>query len=136
MSAVSPNTLRSHVTDRLSAHGSEGVRTELASVVDLEALEDKQYDAVLESVEARLSTTQYSLISMLVAGIYFGLLVGAWLMSTASWLLISRWAIPVLLVTIYAGYSSYQTIREIRQLSEARSLLLALVQHDSSTDAS
>jgi uncharacterized membrane protein len=105
------------------------VRSEFAGVVDLDALEQERYDEVLESVDARLSTAQYSLISMLVAGIYFGLLMGSWLVSTASWPLIVRWALPVLLVTVYAVYSSYHTVREIRQLSEARSLLSALSQH-------
>lgn len=129
MSTVPSSTLQSRVTDRLTPHGSEGVRSEFAGVVDLEALEQEEYDEVLESVDARLSTAQYSLISMLVAGIYFGLLIGSWLMSTASWPLIVRWALPVLLVTLYAVYSSYHTIREIRQLSEARSLLSTLSQH-------
>jgi len=102
------------------------VRTELAGVVDLEALDQERYDDVLESVNTRLSTARYSLISMLVAGIYFGLLVGTWLVSIASWTHVTRWAVPVLLVTIYAVYSSYHTIREIRELSEARSLLRML----------
>lgn len=128
MPPVSPGALQSRVTDRLTAHGSEGLRTELAGVVDLDALEQERYGEVLESVEARLSTAQYSLISMLVAGIYFGLLVGSWLMNMNSWMLIAQWAIPVLLVTVYAIYSSYYTIREIRHLSEARSLLDTLVE--------
>jgi hypothetical protein len=110
------------------------VRTELAGVVDLEALEQERYDDVLQSVDARLSTAQYSLISMLVAGIYFGLLVGTWLVSVASWTHVTRWVVPVLLVTIYAVYSSYQTIREIRELSEARSLLRILVEPSSSPE--
>jgi hypothetical protein len=126
MSSVSTNALRAHVTDRLTPHGGEGVRTELAGVVDLEALDQERYDDVLESVNTRLSTARYSLISMLVAGIYFGLLVGTWLVSIASWTHVTRWAVPVLLVTIYAVYSSYHTIREIRELSEARSLLRML----------
>ena len=109
-------------------HGSGGLRASLAGVVDLEALEKEQYGDVLESIDARLSTAQYSLVSMLVAGIYFGLLTGTWLVGTASWAIILRWTIPVLLVTIYAVYSSYQTVQEIRELSEARSLLRTLVQ--------
>lgn len=138
MSSVSPHVLRDRVTDRLAPHGSEGVRTELAGVVDLEALEQERYDEVLESVDARLSTAQYSLISMLVAGIYFGLLVGTWLVSISSWIHITRWVVPVLLVTIYAVYSSYHTIREIRELSEARSLLrtLAAPSSDATTSTS
>jgi len=109
-------------------HGSGGLRASLAGVVDLEALENEKYDEVLESIDARLSTAQYSLVSMLVAGIYFGLLTGTWLVGTTSWTVVLRWTIPVFLVTIYAVYSGYQTVQEIRELSEARSLLHTLVQ--------
>lgn len=132
MSSLSPSTLRSRVLDRLSPHGSEGVRTELAGVVDLEALEEGRYGDVLESVNSRLSTAQYSLISMLVAGIYFGLLVGHWLFSLASWPLVVKWLLPVVLVTVYAVYSSYHTIVELRQLAEARALLHALDHREAS----
>jgi hypothetical protein len=125
--STSPSA-QSRIADRLSAHGSEGLRAELAGVVDLDALEQEQYATVLESVDARLTTVQYSLISMLIAGIYFGLLMGHWLFSLASWMLAVRWLVPVLLVTIYAAYASYQTIRELSQLSEARALLITLTQ--------
>lgn len=126
MASIPVSSLRSRVTDRLSPHGRGGLRASLAGVVDLDALEENRYEDVLGSVEARLSTAQYSLVSMLVAGIYFGLLVGSWLMSTASWLLVARWAIPLFLITGYGVYASYQTIQEIRELSEARSLLRTL----------
>lgn len=126
MASLSPEHLRSRVHDRLAPHGSEGLRASLAGVVDLEALQQRRYETVLESVEARLSSAQYSLMSMLVAGIYFGLLVGHWLVSLSSWGLLLRWLVPVLLVTAYAGYSSYHTIREIHDLSEARGLLRVL----------
>jgi len=128
---ISTDRLRSHATDRLMPHGSGGLRASLAGVVDLEALEQERYEEVIESVDARLSTAQYSLVSMLVAGIYFGLLVGSWLVSTTSWGLIGRWVVPVILVTVYAVYSSYTTVQEIRELSEARSLLLTLDQQSS-----
>jgi hypothetical protein len=83
-------------------------------------------------VNSRLSTARYSLISMLIAGIYFGLLVGHWLVSLSTWSLLGRWLIPVLLVTIYAAYSSYQTIRELHELSEAKALLQVLSRNGSS----
>lgn len=134
MSSLSSQTLQSRVLDRLAPHGSEGLRSGLAGVVDLDALEEGRYQEVLESVESRLSAAQYSLISMLVAGIYFGLLVGHWLFSLSSWPLVLRWSIPVLLVTIYAGYSSYHTIREIYELSEAR-ILLSLLDRDQPSSA-
>ena len=133
MSALSPDLLQRQVLDRLAPHGSDGVRAELAGVVDLEALENDQYGDVLESVDSRLSTAQYSLISMLVAGVYFGLLVGHWLFTLSGWTAALWWLVPVLLVTTYAAYSSYHTIREIHELSEARALLHVL---DEDTDAS
>ena len=136
MASVPTSSLRSRVTDRLAPHGSGGVRASLAGVVDLEALDQGRYGEVLESVDARLETAQYSLVSMLVAGIYFGLLTGSWLMSTASWELVARWAAPVLLVTTYAVYSSYQTIQEMQRLSEARSLLHTLERLSSPADQS
>jgi len=126
MSSIPSNRIHSHVTDRLTPHGSGGLRTSLAGVVDLDALENGNYEDILGSVEARLSTAQVSIASMLVAGIYFGVLVGWWLLDTSSWAAIARWSIPVLLVTSYAVYASYQTIQEIRELAEARSLLLIL----------
>lgn len=126
MSSLSPKTLQSHVHDRLAPHGSEGLRASLAGVVDLDALQNQRYEKVLESVDSRLSAAQYSLVSMLVAGIYFGLVVGYWLLSLASWSHVARWALPVLLVTTYAIYSGYQTIREIHDLAEARALLSVL----------
>lgn len=133
MPALSPDLLQRQVLDRLAPHGSEGVRTELAGVVDLEALDDEQYGDVLSSVDSRLSTAQYSLISMLVAGIYFGILVGHWLFTLSGWTPALWWVVPVLLVTIYAVYSSYHTIREIHELSEARVLLQMLEQDTEAT---
>lgn len=132
MSTPSRDVLESRLLDRLTPHGSEGLRAELAGVIDLDALNEQRYNDVLESVDSRLSTAQYSLISMLVSGIYFGILVGHWLFTLAAWSSALWWIGPVLLVTIYATYSSYQTIQEIYELSEARALLHVL---DRSTSA-
>ena len=123
MSALSPDLLQRQVLDRLAPHGSEGVRTELAGVVDLKALDDERYGDVLESVDSRLSTAQYSLISMLVAGIYFGLLVGHWLMDLTSWLLVARWVVPVGLVALYAIVTARNILDRMQRLSKARALI-------------
>ena len=131
MSSLSSSALRHRIRNRLVPHGSDGLRASLAGVVDLAALEDERYEEVLESVDNRLSTAQYSLISMLAAGIYFGLLVGHWLFTLTAGIQALWWGIPVLLVTTYAVYSSYHTIREIRELSEARSLLRVLTRENS-----
>lgn len=128
MSPSRSEAIRARVVDQLSPHGSEGARAALTHVIDLEALEHERYHDVLETVDARLSRARYSLISMLVAGIYFGLLVGFWLIDFDSWVGILQWSVPALLVTIYGVYASYETVVQIRQLSEARALILLLLE--------
>jgi hypothetical protein len=64
---------------------------------------------------------------MLVAGIYFGLLVGFWLVDGSTWSAIALWSVPALLVTLYGAYATHQTVLEIRHLSEARALLRLLM---------
>lgn len=123
MSSTQPDTIQSQLIDRLSPHGAEGVRTTFSGVVDLEALRDRRYEDVLDAIDDRLFRARYSLISMLVAAIYFGLLVGFWLVDFSSWSSILRWTLPAGLVTAYGAYTSHQTILQIRQLSEARALL-------------
>lgn len=127
MSAIQTDTIQSRVARRLDPHGSEGARAALSGVVDLEALEKRQYQDVLAAVDERLSQARYSLLSMLVAGIYFGLLVGFWLVDGSTWGAIALWAVPTLLVTTYGLYATHQTVLEIRHLSEARALLRLLM---------
>ena len=110
MSAVPTDTIQSRLARHLDPHGSEGARTALSGVVDLEALDEERYETVLSAVDDRLSQARYSLISMLVAGIYFGLLVGFWLVDGSTWGAIALWAVPVLLVTLYGAYAAYQTV--------------------------
>ncbi|MFO8098484.1 MAG: hypothetical protein R6T83_02545 [Salinibacter sp.] len=126
MTSPTENRLHNLAHDRLAPHGSTDLRAQMASVVDLDALEENRYEEVIESVDDRRSTAHYSLISMLVAGIYFGLLVGMWLVEFSSWQNILLWTIPVGLVTIYAVFASHQTLRELHHLSEARSILRIL----------
>ena len=127
MPAVQTDAIESRLARQLDPHGSEGVRAALSGVVDLEALEKRQYEDVLGAVDQRLSGARYSLLSMLVAGIYFGLLVGFWLVNGSTWGTIALWVIPVLLVTAYGLYSTHQIVRRIRHLSEARALLQLLM---------
>lgn len=127
MSVVQTETIQSRVARQLDPHGSTGARAALSGVVDLEALEEHRYGEVLTAVNDRLSQARYSLLSMLVAGIYFGLLVGFWLVDGSTWGAIALWAVPVLLVTAYGVYAAYQTVVQIRHLSEARALLRLLM---------
>ena len=127
MPAVQTDAIESRLARQLAPHGSEGVRATLSGVVNLDSLEKRQYEDVLDTVDQRLSEARYSLLSMLVAGIYFGLLVGFWLVDGSTWETIALWGIPVLLVTAYGLYSTHQTVRQIRHLSEARALLRLLM---------
>lgn len=131
MSAVPTDSIQSRVVRHLDPHGSEGARTALSGVVDLEALEKREYGTVLAAVEQRLSQARYSLLSMILAGIYFGLLVGFWLIDGSTWKAISLWAVPVLLVSTYGTYATHQTILQIRHLAQARALLRLLTQRSS-----
>lgn len=132
MAAAETDTIQSRLARHLAPHGSEGTRAALSGVVDLEALENHQYEDVLEAVDHRLSQARYSLLSMIVAGIYFGALVGYWLVDGTTWGAIAQWAVPILLVTVYGLYSTHQTVLQIRHLSEARALLRLLLDKSSS----
>lgn len=130
MPVVPIDPIQSRVARLLDPHGTEGVRTALTGVVDLGALKENRYEEVLETVDERLSEARYSLLSMIVAGIYFGLLIGHWLVDGSTWGGVALWGGPVLFVTTYGLYATYQTVRLIRHLSEARALL-QLLMHDS-----
>ena len=134
MPAVQTDAIESRLARQLAPHGSEGVRAALSGVVDLDSLEKRQYEDVLDTVDQRLSEARYSLLSMLVAGIYFGLLVGFWLVDGSTWGTIALWALPVLAVTAYGLYSTHQIVRQIRHLSEARALLRLLMDGTSSPE--
>lgn len=123
--------IQSKIADRLVRHGSTGTRTSLSGIVDMETLEKQQYAKVLEAVDDRLTKVRYTLFSMVLAGIYFGLLVGLWLVDFSSWESLLKWTIPVVLVTIYGTYSTHQTATQIRHLSETRALLALLVEESS-----
>lgn len=132
MPPVQTDHIQSRVARQLDPHGSEGARTALSGVVDLEALEEHRYEEVLSAVDERLSQARYSLLSMLIAGIYFGLLVGFWLVDGSTWSALALWGVPVLLVTTYGAYAAHQTVLQIRHLAEARALLRLLMDGASS----
>lgn len=127
MSVIDSDTLESEIAQRLDPHGSDGIQATLSGVIDLDALEENRYEEVLGAVDERLTQARYSLLSMLVAGIYFGLLVGLWLVDGSTWGRIALWGAPTLLVTVYGLYAGHQTVREVRHLSETRALLRLLM---------
>ena len=126
MSAIDPDALESQVAQRLDPHGSDGVQAALSGVVDLDALEEGRYGEVLGAIDQRLTQSRYSLLSMVVAGIYFGVLVGLWLVDGSTWGRIALWLTPTLLVGVYGLYATHQTVRQIRHLSETRAMLQLL----------
>jgi len=136
MPAIPTDSIQSRVVRHLDPHGSEGTRAAVSGVVDLEALEKREYGTVLAAVEHRLSRARYSLLSMILAGIYFGLLVGFWLIDGSTWGGIALGAVPALMVSAYGAYAAHQTILQIRHLAEARALLRLLTQRSSRGDGS
>lgn len=131
MSAPPTDSIRAQVAKRLDAHTASGAQASLTGIVDEDALKDERYREVLEAVEDRLSQARFTLISMLVSGIYFGLLVGLWLVDLSTWRSIAQWGVPVVLVMTYGIYSTHHTASQIRRLSEARMLLLLLAEDSS-----
>ena len=129
--ALDPDAIQSQVAHRLRPHDGDGEQAALPGVMDSDALEEQRYGEVLGAIDQRLTQARYSLLSMVVAGIYFGLLVGLWLIDGSTWGRIALWATPVLLVTVYGLYATHQTIHQIRHLSEARSLLRLLIDRPS-----
>lgn len=128
MPAVHTDAIQSRVTQQLDSHGSDGVRAALAGVIDLDALQEDRYEEVIGAVNERLTQARYSLLSMLVAGIYFGCLVGFWLVDGSTWGNLALWVLPLSLVTVYGLYATHQTVHQIRHLSEARALLQLLIE--------
>lgn len=136
MSTVQTDAIQSRIAQRLNPHGSDGAQAALDGVVDLDALREHRYEEVLGTVDERLTQARYSLLSMLASGIYFGVLVGFWLVDSSTWGNIALWAVPLSLVTVYGLYATHQTVHQIRHLSEARALLRLLTEGTSDQDGS
>jgi len=94
----------------------------------MEAVADRQYHTLVSTLDARLTQAWWSVLSMLLAGIYFGGIVGHWLFELSSPSAIATWTIPAGLVSTYALYAGHQTLALMCELSEARAL--ARVLHD------
>lgn len=129
--SASSHLLTARALDLLDHNDEEGFRTSHLEQFDFSAFEEGRYGELVQDLEDRLSRERYSVISMLLAGIYFGLLMGHWLLDTSSWLLIARWAIPVGLVAVYAVVTARNILNRIERLSQAQALVHALDDHDS-----
>jgi hypothetical protein len=120
--ASSPS-LVTYARSLLDREDNAGLRPSHIGYLVPEAFQDARYADLLPALDARLSRIRYSLISMLLAGIYFGLLVGHWLFSTATWQGIAGWAVPVGLVGVYAVVTARNMLRRMRHLHETRAVL-------------
>ena len=133
-SSHSSETLHDELRQRLAPHGTEGVRSALKGVIDLDAVADRQYNSLVSTLDARLTQAWWSVLSMLLAGIYFGVVVGHWLFDLSSPSAIATWGIPTGLVSIYALYAGHQTLALMRELAEARALARVLDDRERSTE--
>ncbi len=121
-----PNSLRSQVTARLREHDNDDYKAQHVGYLDPKSIENGEFDRVTRALDSRMERDRYSLISMLLAGIYFGLLIGHNLFSTGSVEEILWWALPVLLVSIYAIVTASSICRRLAELAEAKALVRAL----------
>lgn len=123
---TSSRSLSEYARSLLDREDNAGLRPSHAGYLDPNAFQDARYTDLLPALDARLSRLRYSLISMLLAGIYFGLLVGHWLLVTSTWQGIALWVLPVGLVCLYAVVTARSMFRRMRHLHETRAVLRAL----------
>ena len=135
---ASSSPLRRYARSLLDREDNAGLKPSHVGYLDPYAFDEDRFDTLLPALDARVSRIHYSLISMLLAGIYFGLLVGHWLFHTSTWMGIAGWALPVGLVGLYAIVTARNMLRRLNRLHETRAVLHALTRthRDSVADAS
>ena len=125
---ASSDPLAAQVRARIDATDNDGYKTTHAGYLDFDAFDNGRPEALLPALDARVADTRLSLLSMMLSGIYFGLLVGYWLMNMSSWGAIAGWAVPVGLVGLYAVITSRNLFRRLQRLHEAHALVDAMAQ--------
>jgi hypothetical protein len=123
---MASDSVRSRATTLLRQYDNDDFKEQHLGYIDHDAIEDGNFDGVARALDARIERDRYSLISMLLAGIYFGLLVGHNMFSTATTTQVLWWAVPVLLVSIYAVVTANNLFRRLQELSRARALVESL----------
>lgn len=126
----SNDPVRSRAEDLLRRYDNEDFKADHLGYLDHDAIGDGEFDTVASALEARMERDRYSLISMLLAGIYFGLLMGANLFATGSTAAILWWLVPVLLVSVYAIVTATSLLHRLQELSRAKALVEALTARD------
>jgi hypothetical protein len=133
--SASLSSLEAHALKRIGPSDNDGYRPNHLGYLDFEAFEDGEYTALLPALDARITNVHYSLVSMLLAAIYFGLVVGHWLFATAPWTAVAGWAVPVGIVSLYAIITARNQFRRLQRLHEARAVVESLAATASSTSA-
>lgn len=118
--------LLAHARSLLDRETNDGLRASHVGYLDPDAFQDARYADLLPALDARASRYRYSLVSMLLAGIYFGLLVGHWLLSLVTWQAVASWMLPVGLVCLYAVVTARNMLNRLRQLHETRAVIETL----------
>ncbi len=131
--ASSRASLETLTLDRIDPSDNDGYKPQHLGHLDFEAFESGQYGALLPALDARITNIHYSLVSMLLAGIYFGLVMGHWLFAAQPWSAVVTWAVPVVIVSGYALITVRNQFRRLRRLHEARALVEALVARSSAS---
>lgn len=132
---ASLSSLEAHVLDHIDPSDNDGYRPQHLGYLDFAAFEDGNYGALLPALDARIANVRYSLVSMLLAGIYFGLVMGHWLFATEPWTAVAGWAVPVVVVSLYAIVTARNQFQRLQRLHEARAVVEALATTAASASA-
>lgn len=122
--------VRAHAERLLQRYDNEDFKSDHLGYLDHDAISDGRLGPAASALDARMERDRYSLISMLLAGIYFGLLIGANLFATHSTAAILWWVLPVLLVSAYAIVTATNILHRLQELARTKAVVEALTTRD------
>jgi hypothetical protein len=125
-SGASPSPIQERALDLLDRDDEDGFRSAHLEHFDFEAFDEGRYADVVVALDGRITQVRYSIISMMLAAIYFGLIVGMYLVGPTSGWGMLRWLGPVVLVSLYAIVTGQNMLDRIERLTTARGLVAAL----------
>lgn len=128
--SIHDDPVRQRAQSLLQHYDNDDFNADHLGYLDREAIDDGEFRSVPAALDARMERDRYSLLSMLLAGIYFGLLVGHYLFSTGSTEAILWWLVPVLLVSAYAVVTATNLLRRLQELSRIKALVEAAAARD------
>jgi hypothetical protein len=115
--------VRSRAATLLKRHDNDDYKAQHVGYLDHEAIAEGEFDAVPPALDARIERDRYSLIAMMLTGIYFGLVLGHFLFSLTTIREILWWLVPVVLVSVYAIVTANSFLDRICELSKAKALV-------------